>query len=232
MIERASPNHDARRPGATVDMLVLHYTGMASCAEALARLCDPAAKVSAHYLVDEDGTLYRLVPDARRGAGQPDVNGRSIGIELVNPGHALGYRPFPEPQIAALIDLARELVARHPIPPERVLGHADVAPGRKADPGERFPWQRLARAGVGLWPEPAADCDPDLAIASVQRRLARFGYGVAETGVLDAATARTVAAFQRHFRPTRVDGRIDRDTAARLDALIAVLDGNLRRAQL
>jgi N-acetylmuramoyl-L-alanine amidase len=240
VIDRPSPNHDARPPGLAVDMLVLHYTGMTSGTAALDRLCDPAAKVSAHFLIDEDGRLYRLVAEARRAwhagasswAGASDVNGRSIGVELVNPGHEFGYRPFPEPQVAALIELARDLLARHPIPPARVLGHADVAPARRADPGELFPWARLARAGIGLWPEPLAGARPELEVAAVQRRLVRFGYGVAETGVLDAATVHAITAFQRHFRPDRVDGRIDADTAARLQTLVALVDATARRAQL
>ena len=128
------------------------------------RLCDPAAKVSAHYTIDEDGTVYAHVPEARRAwhagvsfwAGESDINARSIGIELVNPGHEYGYRAFPEAQIAALIALCHGILARHPIPPARVLGHSDVAPARKEDPGELFPWARLAKAGIGLWPDVAA----------------------------------------------------------------------------
>ncbi|MFQ5954197.1 MAG: N-acetylmuramoyl-L-alanine amidase [Kiloniellales bacterium] len=229
MIERPSLNHGPRRPDAAVDILVLHYTGMASRAEALDRLCDPAAKVSAHYLIDEDGTTYRLVPEARRAwhagagswAGDRDVNGRSIGIELVNPGHALGYRRFPEAQITALIALARGVLERHPIPPGRVLGHSDVAPGRRLDPGELFPWAALAGASVGLWPEPDPHANPDLEPASVKRRLAQFGYA---PGHSRQATVKVIEAFQRHFRPRRIDGAIDRDTVARLDALLALVD--------
>lgn len=232
MIERPSPNHGPRPPDAAIDLLLLHYTGMASCAEALARLSDPVAEVSAHYLIDEDGSVYRLVPEARCAwhagaagwAGEPDVNGRSIGIELVNPGHELGYRRFPEPQVMALIGLAGEILGRHPIPPARVLGHSDVAPSRRRDPGELFPWPRLAVAGIGLWPEAAAGRDPDLGLASVQRRLARFGYAVNQSGIRDATMIGVVEAFQRHFRPARIDGRIDRETVARLDALLALVD--------
>lgn len=236
MIERPSPNHAVRPPGAAVDMLLLHYTGMASCGDALARLCDPAAEVSAHYLIDEDGSVYRLVPEARCAwhagvaswAGERDVNGRSIGIELVNPGHEFGYRRFPEPQVVALIALAGDVLSRHPIPPARVLAHSDVAPLRRRDPGELFPWPLLAGAGIGLWPEAAAAVT-DLELASVQRRLARFGYALDESGVLDAATVKVVEAFQRHFRPARVDGVIDEDTTARLDALLALVDAGADR---
>ena len=160
-VDRPSPNQDDR-DGAGIDMLVLHYTGMPSGAAAIDRLCDPAAKVSAHYTVDEDGTVYAHVPEARRAwhagvshwAGAANINSRSIGIELVNPGHEFGYRPFPEAQIAALTTLCHGILLRHPIPSWRVLGHSDVAPARKDDPGELFPWKRLAEAGIGLWPAP------------------------------------------------------------------------------
>ena len=233
MIERPSPNHGPRPPDAAIDLLLLHYTGMAGCAEALARLCDPAAKVSAHYLVDEDGSVHRLVPEARRAwhagvacwAGEYDVNGRSIGIELVNPGHEFGYRRFPEPQIAALVALASGILGRHPIPPARVLGHSDVAPSRRRDPGEYFPWSLLADAGIGLWwYEQLFAGDPNLELVSVQRRLARFGYAVDESGIRDRTTIKVVEAFQRHFRPARIDGRIDRETVTLLDALLALVD--------
>jgi N-acetylmuramoyl-L-alanine amidase len=158
LIERPSPNHDAR--GTAIDMLVLHYTGMKTAEEALARLCDPQAKVSAHYTIDRDGRVYAHVPEERRAwhaglsfwAGERNINGCSVGIELVNPGHEFGYEPFPETQIAALIDLAGEIMGRHAIPPGRVLGHSDVAPARKEDPGELFPWPQLADFGIGIWP--------------------------------------------------------------------------------
>jgi len=154
VLQRPSPNHDAR--DAPIDMLVLHYTGMQSAAAALERLCDPAAKVSAHYTIDEDGIVYAHVPEERRAwhagqsfwAGRRNVNGSSIGIELVNPGHEFGYRAFPQAQIAALIELARGILARHAIAPSRVLGHSDVAPARKDDPGELFPWASLAGEGM------------------------------------------------------------------------------------
>jgi N-acetylmuramoyl-L-alanine amidase len=231
--ERPSPNHDARPEGRDVDILLLHYTGMKSAAEALDRLCDPAAKVSAHYVVEEDGTIWRLVPEARRAwhagvaswCGAGDINARSIGIEIVNPGHEFGYRPFPEPQMAAVEALAQGILARHPIPPRRVLGHSDVAPLRKEDPGELFDWPRLARAGIGLWPEATMGVHgtaPD--IARLQADLARYGYGVPRTGTLEAETKAVITAFQRHFRPTRIDGVPDADTAARLSALLTLID--------
>jgi len=218
LVERPSPNHEAR-PGVPVDMLVLHYTGMQSAEAALERLCDPASKVSCHWLIDEDGTVYRLVDEARRAfhagvsfwRGERDTNSRSIGIELVNPGHEWGYRPFPPAQMAALIDLATGIEGRHPIPAHQVLGHSDVAPRRKQDPGEKFDWTALAAAGLGIWPvkdaRPAA-LDP---IAG----LTRIGYDVAGDGIEPVVTA-----FQRHWRPAGVDGAIDHVTALRI-ALVA-----------
>lgn len=231
--ESVSPNHDARPEGQPVDILLLHYTGMRSAREALDRLADPAAKVSAHYLIEEDGATWRLVPEGRRAwhagvaawDGARDINARSIGIELVNPGHEFGYRPFPEPQMRALESLALDILARHPIPPRRVLGHSDVAPLRKADPGELFDWARLARAGIGLWPAGEQVASGELAdVARMEAGLARFGYAVPGSGVLDDETRAVVAAFQRHFRPLRVDGVPDAGTAARLAALLALID--------
>lgn len=226
-IDGPSPNHDARPEGRAIDMLVLHYTGMQNAEAALARLRDPETKVSAHYLIDEDGTLYRLVPEERRAwhagisawEGERNVNGCSIGIELVNPGHEFAYRAFPEPQMAALVRLARAILTRHPIPAWRVLGHSDVAPGRKQDPGELFDWARLAEAGIGLWVDYRAEGESS-PVQVVQALLAEFGYDAPRTGVADAATSLVVAAFQRHFRPERVDGIIDAETAVRLAALV------------
>jgi N-acetylmuramoyl-L-alanine amidase len=220
-IERPSPNQDDRG-GAKVDMLVLHYTGMTSGEAALARLCDPAAKVSAHYTIDEDGTVYAMVPEARRAwhagvsfwSGAQNINARSIGIELVNPGHEFGYRPFPEAQIVALIALCREILKRHTIPSSRVLAHSDIAPARKDDPGELFPWARLASAGIGLWPDKAND-PGEGAVAGL---LQRYGY--------DPGTApeKIVTAFQRHFRPSRVDGMADSETRQLLAGLVRRYD--------
>lgn len=230
ILSRPSPNHEPRRGSGVVDMLILHYTGMPTAAEALDRLCSPEAGVSAHYLVDEDGTVWRLVPEERRAwhagvanwAGQADVNSASIGIELVNPGHEWGYRPFPEPQMAALEALCREILARHPIPPRHVLGHSDVAPRRKRDPGELFDWQRLARAGIGLWPGKVTPApDPEDAVA-LQRLLAAIGYEVPQTGRLDEATLAVITAFQQHFRPSCCDGRPDEETVQRIAALAAI----------
>ena len=238
IVERPSPSHDARPEGRPVDILLLHYTGMKSAESALARLRDPAAKVSAHYCIDEDGTVSRLVDEARRAwhagvscwAGEGNVNGRSIGIELVNPGHEFGYRPFPAPQMAALIDLAHDILARHPIAPWRVLGHSDVAPTRKEDPGELFDWAALAAEGVGLWPAPAAAMDPLPEVAEFQAMLSRYGYCGPGHGRLDEETRAVVTAFQRHFRPEAVTGEIDAVTAARLASLLRQLDAASARA--
>ncbi len=202
-------------------MLVFHYTGMIDARVALDRLCDPAAKVSAHYLIDDDGTVHPLVDEKHRAwhagvaawRGHTDINARSIGIELVNPGHDLGYRPFPEAQIAALEDLAREVLARHPIPPRNVVGHADVAPTRKQDPGELFPWRRLAEAGVGLWPDPAETDSIALSEAELTAGLAAYGYETTDLGA-------TVIAFQRHFRPHVVDAVADDEIRRRLGCLL------------
>lgn len=221
LIRCPSPNHEPRPRG--VDMLVLHYTGMPTGRAALERLCDPAAKVSAHYLIDEDGSVYALVPEDRRAwhagvsfwAGATDINDRSIGVELVNPGHEWGYRPFPEAQMTALEALAQDIMGRHGIAPARVLGHSDVAPRRKQDPGELFDWPRLARAGIGLWPEAATD-GPPLDDAAARDRLSAFGYEVEDL-------CATVTAFQRRFRPARIDGTLDAECAARLGALISLI---------
>jgi N-acetylmuramoyl-L-alanine amidase len=229
VIHRPSPNCDPRPAATAVDTLVLHYTGMPSAAAALERLCDPGAKVSAHWLIDEDGTLVALVPEAMRAwhagvsswRGESNLNDRSIGIELVNPGHEWGYRPFTEAQYAALIDLCRAILGRWPIPPARVLAHSDVAPSRKQDPGELFDWRRLASAGIGLWPEDGPGQPRPL--VAVQRALTRIGYAVPATGRLDGATRDALIAFQRHFRPERIDGEPDPGTLARLDGLLARL---------
>ena len=200
-------------------MLVLHYTGMESAAVALDRLCDPEAKVSAHYVIDEDGQVTGLVGEDQRAwhageafwRGEVNINGRSVGIELVNPGHEFGYRNFPDPQMAALEDLAAELLSRHPIPARNVVGHSDVAPGRKTDPGERFDWARLAAAGIGLWPDAASHTE--IEDADVRIMLGAYGYDNTDPGL-------ALTAFQRHFRPESLDGRADGETVGRLKALL------------
>ena len=225
-VDRPSPNQDTRS-GAPIDMLVLHYTGMKTAEEALARLCDPVAAVSAHYMIDRDGTVYTLVPETERAwhaglsywAGERNVNARSIGIELVNPGHEFGYIPFTDDQLSALTELARGILARHPIPPHRVLGHSDVAPARKQDPGELFPWWRLAADGIGSWPTSQMQSSGDFATD-----LKRFGYGIPPE--VDMTLEYVVTAFQRHFRPERVDGIADQSTIATLHALLSSLPEN------
>jgi N-acetylmuramoyl-L-alanine amidase len=226
VIDRPSPNHGPRRRGKKVDMLVLHYTGMKTLEAALDRLCDPKAEVSAHYVVARDGCVFRLVDERRRAwhagvsfwAGERDVNGRSVGIELENTGR----QAFPPRQIAALIALARGILKRHRIPAHRVLGHSDVSPRRKTDPGAKFPWRTLARAGIGFWPQPKPKPKrgkkmPE--IADVQRALQAFGYAIAVTGKADAQNRAVIRAFQRRFRPRQLDGRIDKETAAMAAAL-------------
>jgi N-acetylmuramoyl-L-alanine amidase len=218
--ERPSPNHASRGQPRRIDMLVLHYTGMQSAEAALNRLCDPAARVSAHYLVEEDGVIWQLVPEARRAfhagqscwEGERDLNFVSIGVEIVNPGHEWGYRPFPEAQMMAVERLCLDILLRHPIPPHRVVGHSDIAPDRKTDPGEAFDWPRLARAGIGIWPEPSRQvAGTVLDRARAVADLGAIGYCVAP-----AIEGAAIAAFQRRFRPARVDGVIDAETAARL----------------
>jgi N-acetylmuramoyl-L-alanine amidase len=216
-------------------MVVLHYTGMASGPAALERLRDPAAKVSSHYLVEEDGRVFTLVPEERRAwhagvsfwAGERDINGLSIGVEIVNPGHEFGYRPFPEVQIAAVIALLDDVRGRWMIPDARILGHSDVAPARKIDPGELFPWALLAAAGHGLWAEPAPAPGPPLSegdeggpVLAFQAGLARLGYDASRTGQYDADTATVVRAFQRHWRQSDCDGVADGETRARLMAVL------------
>jgi N-acetylmuramoyl-L-alanine amidase len=234
--ELPSPNHGSRGEAPNVrpiNMLVLHYTGMQSAAAALDRLCDPDAQVSAHYLVEEDGVIWRLVAEERRAfhagiscwLGERDLNYVSIGIEIVNPGHEWGYRDFPEPQMCAVEALCRDIIARRRIPSYRIVGHSDIAPDRKADPGELFDWQRLARAGIGLWPRssPSIAARRGRGVGVIHRiaawaDLARIGYCVSR------GTERiALAAFQRRFRPERWDGLLDVETSLRLrDVRLAV----------
>lgn len=233
LIEAVSPNFNERT--VPPDMLVLHYTGMTSGPEALARLRDEQSKVSSHYMVEEDGRVFRLVPEERRAwhagvsfwKGESDINGRSIGIEIVNPGHEFGYRPFPEAQITAVIELVADIRTRWSIEDSRILGHSDVAPGRKIDPGELFPWKQLAQAGHGLWVEP--DAAPGLPLSegeegagvfALQAGFTRLGYDCAPSGKYDAQTTSVVQAFQRHWRQEQVDGVADGMTRARLIALL------------
>ena len=216
MLDRPSPNFDVR--AAPPDLLLLHYTGMQSAEAALERLTDPIAKVSCHWLIEEDGTIHRLVPETLRAwhagqsfwAGERDINSRAIGIELVNPGHEWGYRTFPMAQMTALAELAAGILARHAIPAARVLGHSDVAPARKQDPGELFDWAWLAERGIGLWPgadAPVKSGDPAALMVAV-------GY--------EDAAPETIAAFQRRYRPALIDGIIDGETGRRIGQIASL----------
>ncbi|HJW80537.1 MAG TPA: N-acetylmuramoyl-L-alanine amidase [Beijerinckiaceae bacterium] len=232
-----SPNHDERAESRRPDILLLHYTGMSDENEALLWLTVPPSRVSAHYLVFEDGGIVQMVPEARRAwhagvsswGGVADVNSRSIGIEIANPGHEGGLPPYPAMQIERVIALCHDIVRRHGIRPDLVLAHSDVAPTRKEDPGELFPWQELHDAGVGHWVEPApladgpvlAPGDGGSAVAGLQTSFVAYGYGLPISGVFDEATAAVVRAFQRHFRPGRVDGLGDLSTRETLRNLLA-----------
>jgi N-acetylmuramoyl-L-alanine amidase len=233
-------NFEPRRTGMRPSILLLHYTGVASAAKAIDWLSRPDSGVSCHYVVDERGCITQMVAEEARAwhageacwGGETDINSASIGIEMQNPGHELGYAEFPEAQLAAVEALARDILDRHGIRPERVLAHSDVAPRRKIDPGEKFPWGRLAAAGVGHWVEPAPLLEPEPGIAvgafgpqlaELQAMLREYGYAIEPTGVLDACSEFVVKAFQRHFRPARVDGRIDQSTITTLERLRAAL---------
>lgn len=219
MIDTPSPNFDERT--SQVSMLVLHYTGMVDAASAIARLVDPEAKVSAHYLIAEDGQIVRMVDESKRAwhagrshwRGFDDINSASIGIELVNPGHEFGYRPFPDAQIDALIPLVAAIVERHGITRGNIVGHSDIAPTRKQDPGELFPWYKLARLRLAL-PRPTKNLmDPLWSDAGFLLALQRFGYEIADP------LAATVA-FQRRFRQELLDGTIDGECRSILLALL------------
>lgn len=219
IIDTPSPNFDART--LPVTMIVLHYTGMRSAAAAIERLCDAEAKVSAHYLVEEDGRVHRLVAEEQRAwhagkarwRGIEDVNSASIGIEIVNPGHEHGYRPFAEEQIDALIPLVADIKERHGITRGNVVGHSDVSPSRKQDPGELFPWNRLAKLRLAL-PRPTQKLmDPLWPDAGFLVALERFGYDVGEK-------LAAVVAFQRRYRPELIDGEIDGECRSILLALL------------
>ena len=221
LIASPSPNHDARPHGAPIDHLVLHYTGMPNAAAALARLCDPAAKVSSHYMIDEDGTAYALVDEARRAwhagvsswRGVPALNDRSVGIEIVNPGHEHGYRAFPDAQMAAVASLSRAILGRHRVPARNVVAHSDIAPDRKEDPGELFPWPWLAAQGIGLWSEAMQEG------GDIAADLAAIGYD------LSLPRERVILAFQRRFLPHRLNGAADAFTTGRAAAIRKLMDG-------
>ena len=233
----ASPNFNERRGGKPADMIVLHYTGMTDTESALKRLCTAGTDVSAHYVVLEDGRTVQCVQESHRAwhagqsvwAGDEDINSRSIGIEIVNRGHDWGYPDFPSRQIAAVIALCRGIIIRKQIKPHLVLGHSDVAPGRKKDPGEKFPWNALAASGVGHFVDPAPIVRGETlmlgttgdAVKTMQQSFASYGYGSPVNGQFDAGTMDVVTAFQRHFRPGRIDGVADHSTLSTLQALLA-----------
>jgi len=232
-------NHGPRAPHLIIDILLMHYTGMETGQGAVDWLCCAESGVSCHYVVHEDGRIVQLVPEELRAwhAGQSmwqdeaDTNSRSIGIEIVNPGHDKGYPDFPDAQIDAVIALSKDILTRHPIPSRNVLAHSDVAPRRKADPGEKFPWQRLHEEGIGHWvpPQPASFGgffqlgDNGEPIAALQAMLALYGYDIEITGNYDEPTRQCVVAFQRHFRQSNVDGVADGETIATLDKLVREL---------
>lgn len=241
-----SPNYGVRGNGRLPDMIVLHYTGMPDAESAIARLCKAGSDVSAHYVVLEDGRIIQCVPEMRRAwhagesswAGETDINSCSIGIEIINRGHDWGYPDFPLRQIAAVITLCRGIMLRRELPAHRVLGHSDVAPGRKKDPGEKFPWRSLANSGVGHWenPEPITRGEMMMLgatgqnVEDMQQAFASYGYNIPVTGQFDGATMQVVAAFQRHFRPERIDGVADQSTLATLRGLLASRPDNPQSA--
>jgi N-acetylmuramoyl-L-alanine amidase len=232
VIDQPSPNFNNRKGDGKINMIIAHYTGMKSAEAALCRLCDPTAEVSAHYMIDEDGEIYHLVANEKRAwhagrsywSGEEDINSCSLGIELANPGHEFGYRAFPEQQIASFMDLCRELAMVYRIPRYRILCHSDIAPGRKQDPGELFPWQRLYGSGIGFWP--SADFrankvgrryragDSGSEIRTIRENFRKFGYQLTDTVDFDDELTAVVIAFQRHWRQQNCDGIVDPETYA------------------
>jgi N-acetylmuramoyl-L-alanine amidase len=237
---RPSPNFGPRKIAGQPSMLIMHYTGVATAAAAIDWLSRTESKVSAHYVIDEAGRITQLVAEEMRAwhaglacwGGETDINSVSVGIEIHNPGHDQGYPDFPDAQMEAVEALSADIIRRHGIEAVRVLAHSDVAPVRKKDPGEKFPWEWLARCGIGYWVAPAPVHAPDKGIATdaagplvaeVQNLLRRYGYDIEPTGGFDPKTEFVVTAFQRHFRPERVDGRIDQSTVTTLERLCASL---------
>jgi N-acetylmuramoyl-L-alanine amidase len=220
-----SPNFNFRSKETKIDMVILHYTGMQSKSSAIKRLCDKRAKVSSHYLIDQKGEISILVDEQFTAwhAGKAywkkarDINNRSIGIELVNPGHRYGYKQFTKKQISSLTTLLQKIIKKYRIPKNRILGHSDVAPQRKKDPGELFDWHKLARKNIGIWPENKhMKNNKNYTIKSMQQMLAHFGYEISISGKLDHQTKKVVSAFQRHFRPKKINGIFDDETIAKL----------------
>ncbi len=214
--EFTSPNFSSRND-LPISMIVMHYTGMKTAREALERLCAPAAQVSAHYVVDEHGTIYQLVEEKNCAwhaglsywRGHKNVNNISIGIEIVNPGHEFGYRPFPEIQMESVASLSLDILSRHKIPAHNIVAHSDVAPMRKEDPGELFDWRLLADKGIGICPVIKTPSQSLRTLSSVQKSLAEYGYDIPQTSILDEPTEKTIIAFQRHFRQADLSGKWD-----------------------
>lgn len=228
----AAANREPRRNGRAVDMLLLHYTGMSSAAAACELLCSAESGVSCHYLVDEDGTITQMVGEDERAwhaglsswQGETDTNSRSIGIEIHNPGHTIGYRDFPAAQMQSVVALCRDILGRHDIPARNVLAHSDVAPGRKIDPGERFDWPLLFREGIGHWvppEEPGGRVLSGAELVRFQALLRDYGYAIAVTGEADETTRKVTDAFQRHFRPALVNGIADLSALRTAERLVA-----------
>lgn len=222
-----SPNFEDRKDGKRPYILLLHYTGMQNAEAALHRLCDKAANVSSHYVIDESGKIYQLVDESKRAfhagvsfwRGERDINSCSIGIEIVNPGHEFGYRAFPKMQMQSVIALSKDIIQRHAIKPRHVLGHSDVAPARKMDPGELFDWTLLAQNGIGLMPRGTTELQKPLSDA--QKMLAEFGYEIAPNGQMNEATKAVIAAFQSHYLQHHRTGYADAATIGALADLLA-----------
>jgi N-acetylmuramoyl-L-alanine amidase len=235
IVSRPSLNYDSRPKTAPIDMLVIHYTDMETAEEALDLLCSPASKVSSHYLISENGHIYRLVEEENRAwhagvsfwKGRTKLNDYSIGIELANPGHRCGYKDFPQKQIDALIQLSHGIMSRHHIPPYHVVAHSDIAPDRKKDPGEKFPWKILAQHNIGFWPSKKLEVmvPHTIEVFLVQQMLSRIGYHVPMHGMYDPGTKLVIEAFQRHFCPHKVHGIIDPETYRQLVRVADEIDG-------
>ena len=238
---RPSPNFGQRRDAAKPSLILLHYTGMESGQAAEDWLCAAESQVSSHYIVHEDARIVQMVPEDARawhaGAsfwrGMTDINSTSIGIEIVNGGHAFGSPPFADVQIQAVIALCESIMERHRIVPAAVVAHSDVAPGRKSDPGEQFPWADLAQGGVALWTEPSpirggrffAQGDQGEPVAALQAMLALYGFDNPADGAFDARTKDQIAAFQSRHRPSQVDGIADQSTIETLHRFLQLLPG-------
>lgn len=220
MIERPSPNYDKRTN--SIDMLVLHYTGMKTADEAIERMCDADAKVSAHYMIDTSGEIFKLVDESKRAwhagkafwRGNTNINDRSIGIELVNKGHEFGYHKFPDAQMDSLISLSNRIVSKYSIPAHNVVGHSDIAPTRKTDPGELFDWKRLACEGVGVWTDEALEANKSN--GTFKDMLTAIGYNTSS----EKTALASLTAFQRHFLPNHISGQVDGITLARLNQIL------------